>query len=259
MKKNSTFVTGGLFVAYFALFALVAWPTSEKEKFVALSAEVVPKTVMITVIANVEQVRLYVTPDGLELKKSTVTVQIRGSGVLISPRGHVLTCKHLINEGEILSITIKTFDGYEHKGDVLAVDTQNDLSLMRIYENTPDFAKLADPRKFRVGQEVIAVGNPLGLEFSVTHGIISALNRDIAHDYNVTQSDTFINPGNSGGPLFNIHGELVGINVFMIPPINSPVFTGNGFSVQTGQIIEFLTKYKNKYEGLPAFNKGYWK
>ena len=121
------------------------------------------------------------------------------------------------------------------------------------YQTTP-YVNIADPRGLKVGQEVIAIGSPAGLSFSVTNGIISALYRDFNHAYNVTQSNTAINPGNSGGPLFNLKGELVGINSFFIMARPEfPVFTGLGFSVQSGQCIEFLTDAAKKFKDMKKY------
>lgn len=239
------------------LIAVLVIPGPRSEPLVGLAAESIPKTVMISVIADVVQRELVINKKGeFEVKETTVTAQLLGSGVFISPNGHVLTCAHLFNHGVVRSVTVKTYGEWEYPTEILYTDNVRDLALVKINDITPRYARLADPRKLRVGQEVIAVGNPLGLEFSVTHGILSALNRDLSDMRNVTQSDAFINPGNSGGPLFNMDGELVGINSFMIPPVDAAIFTGCGFSVNPGQIIEFLVRFT----GIPKFNSTtYWR
>jgi len=229
------------------------------ERFVKVAEQSVQKTAMVQVTAVVEELQFTITQKGLDIKKSTATVRYLGAGVFISPNGHILTCAHLFNHGVVKAIDIETYTGYSYRAELLFSETSRDLALLYINDLTPNYARLADPRKLRVGQEVIAVGNPLGLDFSVTHGIISALNRDFKEGYNVTQSDAFINPGNSGGPLFNLKGELVGINSFIIPPVNAPIFTGAGFSVQSGQIIEFLTRYRGLDKAFPKFNYKYWR
>ena len=219
-------------------------PSTHEEQLVDVAAKVLPTAAMITV--TLEEPELVVRIGNIEIFKSTETVinRYRGSGVLVSDTGHILSCAHLFNSGKVIGIDVELYGGMEYAADLLSISDKSDLALIKINEKTPHFTKLADPRKLKVGQEVIAVGYPLSLEFSVTHGIISALYRDIAGQYNVTQSDTSINPGNSGGPLFNLKGELVGINSFMVPPVNAAIFTGCGFSVQVGQIIEFLTPFK---------------
>lgn len=234
-------------------------PSSHEDQLISVTAKSLPKTVMIAVQIEVPLLRIQL--GDLEVYRSTETVMktYLGSGVIISPNGHILTCAHLFDDGDVRSISIKTYNEYIHAGDLLYMDVKKDLALVRIFDETPQYAKLADPRGLKVGQEVIAIGYPLALDFSVTHGIISYLNRDFKFRYNALQTDTFINPGNSGGPLFNLKGELVGINSFIIPPINAPIFTGCGFSVEAGQIIEFLTNFKKIDASLPKFSWYFWK
>lgn len=211
-----------------------------REKFVPVVDKVMPAVVEIHVSGLIETVDRQYMP-------ATRAAKILGSGVYISSKGHILTCAHLFSDfKKIESITIVESDGGVVSGTLVKVSSKTDLAVVRVlfYDKTPK-VKLADPRKLKVGQEVFAIGSPLGLSFTVTNGIISALYRDFEGAYNITQSDTVINPGNSGGPLFNLKGELVGINVFIISP-NSffPTFSGLGFSVQCGEIFRFLVDVK---------------
>lgn len=227
----------------------------DKEKYVALVEDVMPKTVMIYHASTVE-IQMLPIPG---FPKIPVDVLILGSGVFVSPDGHVLTAEHLLI-GKTKSISVVLSNGDTYAAEVLA-QGKNDLALLKInpIDGPTEYAKIADPRKLKVGQEVIAIGNPKGLDFSVCHGIISALNRDTELVYNATQSDAMINPGNSGGPLFNLKGELVGINSFVvIADPRAPVNTGLGFSVQSGQIVEFLTSIRKKYAALPVYNLDYF-
>jgi putative serine protease PepD len=178
--------------------------------------------------------------------------RIGGSGVFISPKGYLLTCAHVVNFETISLINVELYNGDVVAGHVVMKSKNNDLALIKVdFFKEVAYAKLADPRTLKVGQEVVAIGAPLGLTFTVTSGIISALYRDIDDSYNVTQSDVAINPGNSGGPLFNLKGELVGINSFMISANPFlPVFTGLGFSVQCGQCYEFLLECARLYSDL---------
>ena len=245
-----------LTIAFVALALLAG--CADRERFVTVAEQSIPKTVAIQVVVMVEQVTIEWGLDGLTSSTTTVPMVVGGSGVFVSNNGHVLTCEHLFDTGKIMSVTVVRVDGTMQGAEILERDAKKDLALIRVEGPTPHFARIADPRKMRVGQEVIAVGSPLGLDFSVSHGIISALNRDFSFRYNATQSDAPINPGNSGGPLFNLKGELVGINSFMIPPIEEPVFTGLGFSTSSGQIVEFLTRIRVRYEALPRFKLSYW-
>jgi S1-C subfamily serine protease len=179
-----------------------------------------------------------------------IPMRVLGSGIYVTSSGDILTCAHLFTGfKKILSVSVVDSNGDIVAGEKVALSDRHDLGLVKttFFKTTP-FVKLADPRGMKVGQEVVAIGSPYGLPLTVTTGIISALYRDFEHSYNMTQSDAAINPGNSGGPLFNLNGDLVGINTFMLTPTEgAPTFTGIGFSVQAGQLIEFLALNKVKY------------
>ncbi|MBF0284030.1 MAG: DegQ family serine endoprotease [Magnetococcales bacterium] len=136
-----------------------------------------------------------------------------GSGVIIDKEGLILTNNHVVEEAD--NITVKLFDDREFPAEVVGRDAKTDLALIRI-EPKGDLpvARLGDSDKAEVGSWVVAIGNPFGLEATVTTGIISARGRVIGsgpYD-NFLQTDAAINPGNSGGPLFNTEGDVVGIN-----------------------------------------------
>ena len=260
MFKFNSVLKSILIVGILALFQTGC---ATSEKFVRLSDTVVPKTLDIKVTGVAEQLFLTIEKGRFEIKKATVTVRVGGAGVFVSGNNHVLTCDHLFWLKEITAITVCNDSGVCTAGEILHREADLDLALLQANFDTPTpYARLADPRKLKVGQEVLAVGSPLGFSFSVSHGIISALNRDNLGVYNMTQSDAFLNPGNSGGPLFNTKGEIIGINSRIVPPVPANIFTGLGFSVQSGQIVEFLTRVRNKYanieQGLPRFRNEYW-
>jgi S1-C subfamily serine protease len=199
------------------------------------------------------------TKTGIEIHMSTKPVTVSGAGVFVSPNNHVLTCHHLFTLPIITGITVCNYNGICTAGEVLYKQESLDLALVESnFDKPTPYIRLADPRKLKVGQDVIAVGSPLGFDFTVTHGILSALNRDTLGVYNMSQSDTSLNPGNSGGPLINMRGELVGINSRIVSPVRANVFTGLGFSVQTGQIIEFLTHFRGVDKSIPKYDLGYW-
>jgi len=218
-------------------------------RFEKVAAKCLPMTVTIKVFYNI--------PDFYTGKLESV--EISGAGIFISPIGHILTCAHLFtfpfNRSKI--VTVELYSNTTVAGEILAISNKSDLALIRTPAITGNnYIQLADPRKIKVGQEVIAIGNALGLDFTVTHGIISALYRDLEESYNVIQSDVFINPGNSGGPVINLQGELVGINSFMISPVTFfPIFTGLGFSVPSGQCLEFLI---SNGKSIPVFRRHKW-
>lgn len=244
-------------------FALFQTGCAIKEPFVRVSEEVVPKTVDIQVSGIARQLVLTVEKGKFKIEEATVPVRVEGSGVFISPNNHVLTCAHLFWLDQITGITVCNNSGTCTAGELLHIESNLDLGLLQANFDMPTpYARIADPRKLKVGQQVVAVGSPLGFTFSVSHGIISALNRDDLGVYNMTQSDAFLNPGNSGGPLFNLKGEIIGINSRIVPPVRANIFTGLGFSVQAGQLVEFLTRVRNKYsqieKGFPRFTNDYW-
>ncbi|MCA3015661.1 MAG: trypsin-like peptidase domain-containing protein [Myxococcaceae bacterium] len=155
------------------------------------------------------------------------TTQGSGSGVIIDSKGLVLTNNHVV--ADALSIRVRLDDGRTLEAEILGRDPLTDLALLRVKgkpERLPSVA-LGDSGQLRVGDWVVAIGNPFGLAHSVTLGIISAKDRDIsAGPYDqFLQTDAAINPGNSGGPLFNLRGEVVGINTAINAAANSIGFS----------------------------------
>lgn len=144
-----------------------------------------------------------------------------GSGVIISADGHLLTNEHVITGAD--EILVNLSEKKKVKAKIVGKDIQSDLAVLKIESETPlPFIPIGDSSQNRVGEWVIAIGNPFGLGITVTAGVISAINRDIAVDKNHTykdliQTDASINPGNSGGALVNSRGELVGVNTAIIP------------------------------------------
>ncbi len=141
-----------------------------------------------------------------------------GSGVIISEDGYILTNNHVIESTEEVTITLA--DQQEYKAQIVGRDAKTDLAVLKIEPKEALFvATLGDSDDLRVGDWVLAIGNPFGLSHTVTSGIVSAKGRVIgAGPYDdFIQTDASINPGNSGGPLFNLRGEVVGINTAIIP------------------------------------------
>jgi len=135
-----------------------------------------------------------------------------GTGFIISADGYVVTNNHVVQEAT--EVMVKLRDGKEYKAKVIGTDEKLDVALLKIDAKDLHTVKLGDSDKLRVGDWVVAIGNPFGLEQTVTAGIVSAKGRVIgAGPYDsFIQTDAAINPGNSGGPLFNVQGEVVGIN-----------------------------------------------
>jgi serine protease Do len=135
-----------------------------------------------------------------------------GSGFIVSPDGTILTNAHVVDGAD--EVTVKLIDKRTFTAKVLGTDERTDVAVLKIQANNLPVVKLGDPSKLRVGEPVVAVGSPFGFENSVTAGIVSAKGRSLPDDNYVPyiQTDVPINPGNSGGPLFNMRGEVVGIN-----------------------------------------------
>ncbi|MGA2403642.1 MAG: DegQ family serine endoprotease [Syntrophobacteraceae bacterium] len=146
------------------------------------------------------------------------TVQGAGSGVIISRDGYILTNNHVVEGAKELAITLA--DKGEFKAQIVGRDPKTDIAIVKIDagENLPA-ASIGDSDQIKVGDWVLAIGNPFGLSHTVTSGIVSAKGRVIgAGPYDdFIQTDASINPGNSGGPLFNMKGEVIGINTAIIP------------------------------------------
>lgn len=135
-----------------------------------------------------------------------------GSGFIISSDGYILTNTHVVGNAD--EITVKLTDQREYKAKVIGTDERTDVALIKIEAKNLPTVRTGDSEKIRVGEWVVAIGSPLGLENSVTAGIVSAKGRSLPSENYVPfiQTDAAVNPGNSGGPLFNLNGEVVGIN-----------------------------------------------
>ncbi len=144
-----------------------------------------------------------------------------GSGVLISPEGHLLTNEHVISAAD--EISVKLSSGKTYKARIIGKDTRTDLAVLKIdAEEALPHVPIGDSSALRVGEWVVAIGNPFGLGLTVTAGVVSAINRDLSIDRDrsykdLIQTDASINPGNSGGPLLSAKGELIGVNTAIIP------------------------------------------
>lgn len=173
-----------------------------------------------------------------------------GSGVIIDPQGYILTNEHVISNADKINVTLS--DGRNFKGEVKGKDQRSDLAVIKINASNLPVATLGDSDGIKIGQWVVAIGNPFGFamqnpEPTVTAGVISALHRSLGSmlsrdkDYNdLIQTDAAINPGNSGGPLVNFNGEVVGINVAIFS--TSGGYQGVGFAIPVNNAKRIISR-----------------
>ena len=173
-----------------------------------------------------------------------VPIEGKGSGVIIDPRGYVITNNHVIDGAARVQVHLK--DGRSFVGEVVGADSQTDVAVIKVDAENLPAASLADSEKLKVGQIVLAIGNSLGLQGgpTVSMGVVSALGRPLpGADFifeGLIQTDTAINPGNSGGPLADINGRVIGLNTAMIPYAQGVGFAipSNTVKFVSNQILE---------------------
>jgi len=162
-----------------------------------------------------------------------------GSGVIVEKDGYILTNNHVVKGAEEIKVTLS--DKREFKGKVIGSDQKTDLAVIKIDSHNLPVIKLGDSEKLKVGEMVLAIGNPFGLSHTVTSGIVSATGRanvGIADYEDFIQTDAPINPGNSGGALVNIRGELVGINTAIFSTTGG--YQGIGFAIPSNMAQDVM-------------------
>jgi S1-C subfamily serine protease len=236
--------------------APAANPAAQQDVLVALYRQVSPGIVAIKVVG----------PQGASL----------GSGFVYDTGGHIVTNYHVVQEATDNKVEVDFMSGYKSYGTVVGTDLDSDLAIVKVDAPAAEFhpLPLGDSSTLQVGQTVIAIGNPFGLNGTMTVGIISALGRTLDSEHatpgggqpftagDIIQTDAAINPGNSGGPLFNINGEVIGVNrairTTSYTSSGDPVNSGIGFAVSSN-IIQRVTpvlisdgKYDYPYLGMSS-------
>ena len=252
-QKATTYVPGVfvvcLFLALSLLLASCQFGGSSASNSTGTGAQGnQPSSIPTLSGSNVEQVR-----EAVIVKVQPAVVQINvmlsgnkgaiGSGDIIDSNGDIVTNNHVVNGAQAINVVL--FDGTSHTAKVVGTDPADDLAVVKI---TPPSNKLTtipigDSSKLVVGEDVLAIGNPLGITQTVTSGIVSALNRTVTEGQNGTtlpnavQTDAPINPGNSGGALVNLQGQLIGIPTLTAidPEFNTPA-NGVGFAIPSNRV-----------------------
>ncbi len=206
--------------------------TTAPVNFVEAADRAMPAVVNITSItarqARNERERRY-----YEFFGSPGASRATGSGVIISDRGYIVTNNHVIKNATQVEVTLT--DNRKYQAEIMGTDPSTDLAVLKIEADALPVIRLADSDETRIGEWVLAIGNPFELNSTVTAGIISAKGRDISilnGQYSIEsfiQTDAAVNPGNSGGALVNVNGELIGINTAIYAP--SGTYAGYSFAV----------------------------
>jgi S1-C subfamily serine protease len=193
-----------------------------------------------------EAVIAKVRPAVVEVNVTTPTSSAIGSGVIIDPRGYIVTNNHVVANAQSIEVVLD--DGTHLPAQLVGADAADDLAVLKI-TTTKKLTALSfgDSSKLQVGQDVLAIGNPLGITDTVTSGIISALNRTVTESQggatikNAIQTDAAINPGNSGGALVDLQGNLIGIPTLgaIDPEYNTPA-NGVGFAIPSNTIAKVV-------------------
>lgn len=251
-------IIGGIFGTYLVFSNPKVFPWVSKLATTGSSTSVNTISVSGDVLAIETQVEEVVNKLSPSVVKITSTVNVvnpfffqtipqtgLGSGVIIREDGLILTNNHVIEDANDIEVTLS--NGKTYKGTVIGADSISDLALLKIEADGLMSAKLGDSSNVKVGQFVVAIGNPYGLDHTVTVGVVSAIERNIDTGektmYGVIQTDAAINPGNSGGPLVDLSGNIIGINTMIYSNAQ-----GVGFAVSSNTckkvIDSILTKGK---------------
>jgi serine protease Do len=259
MKKNTAFSIIGVVVLSILLgFSIGSWTGCQRtespsqftgfpQSFADLAHQVKPAVVNISTETTV---KIPGTPFGdffhrffNDIPEREFRQQSLGSGFIIDKDGYIITNNHVVEKADQIKVTLA--EGKELQAKVIGRDPKTDLALIKISSTfqTLPILTLGDSDKMRVGDWVLAVGNPFGLEHTVTQGIISATGRVIGsgpYD-NFLQTDAPINPGNSGGPLVNLRGEVIGINSAI-----TPTGQGIGFAIPANTAKLIISQIREK-------------
>ena len=224
MKSFQTYLINYLLVIFITFAGTWYFISNDKNKLVLASEKSIPS--VVTVLSN-------------QNKTFSNNRNGIGSGVIFSEDGYIVTNLHIISGEEIY---IKLEDGTNFAASIIGADQNTDIAVLKIIPNEKlKPINFADSDELKIGDEVLAIGNPYGIGISVSNGIISATGRDYGNPYlQLIQTDAAINPGNSGGALINTSGNLIGINSKIFS--RTGAYQGIGFAIPSNLVVQIATQ-----------------
>ena len=235
-------------VVVFGVGLFAGWEFGRNGSTLAPSAGQLPPLSGTTLDKVREAVVVKVTPAVVQVNVLTQNGGAIGSGVIIDSRGYIITNNHVVNGAQTIQVVLN--DGTKLPAQLSGTDPPDDLAVLKIQPpGNMTVATIGDSSQLRVGQEVLAIGNPLGITQTVTNGIVSALGRTVSEGQggatisNAIQTDAPINPGNSGGALVDLQGNLVGIPTLTAidPEFNTPA-NGVGFAIPSNRVKSIISQ-----------------
>ena len=224
MKQSRTYGLNYLFVIFLTFAVTWYFITDNKNKLVSAADKSIGSVVTISSVNN----------SSFSNNKNGI-----GSGVIFSNEGYIVTNLHILNSQ---NINVKLDNGKNYPASIIGIDKNADIAVLKI--STEDDLKpinIADSDNLKVGDRVLAIGNPYGIGISVSNGIISATGRDYGNPYlQLIQTDAAINPGNSGGALINENGNLIGINSKIFS--STGAYQGIGFAIPSNVVVQIATQ-----------------
>lgn len=240
-------VAAAAFAVMVPLASPAAWARDPPTNLADLITPLLPAVVNITASTVVESTS---GPSEQVSQKIPQVQMSAGSGFIIDPAGYIVTNRHVIDGASHISVTLS--DNTLLKAKLVAQGYHVDIALLKVDAGKPlPTVKFGDSGKVRIGDAVVAVGNPLGIGQSVSAGIVSALNRDIHITMfdDFIQTDAAINHGNSGGPLFNMNGEVIGVNTAIVSPTAGSVGIGFALPSRDAQYLVGMLREYGRIEG----------
>ena len=219
--------------------APAAAATQPLPDFVELIEKVAPAVVNIRTTERIESGAR--SPFRRRLPQGEEVPRGEGSGFIISADGYVVTNAHVVDGASEVLVTLP--DKREFKAKIVGADARTDVALVKVDATGLPTVRIGDVSRLRVGEWVLAIGSPFGLDSTVTAGIVSAKHRDTGSDIPFLQTDVAVNPGNSGGPLISTRGEVVGVNSQILSPIGS--YIGISFAIPIDEAMRVVDQLRS--------------